>query len=131
VAIAALYRCLLRYLYRLRLKNQRWRSYARMLINENRWRAQCYGIDAGLVDLGTGEIRPYKQLLVELLEMLAEDAQALGCEMELDTCAKILSKGTSAHLQVGAYTAARRSGCSEEAALLDVVRLLLDITRQG
>lgn len=131
VAIAALYRCLLRYLYRLRLKNQRWRSYARMLINENRWRAQCYGIDAGLVDLGTGEIRPYKQLLVELLEMLAEDAQALGCEMELDTCAKILSKGTSAHLQVGAYTAAKRAGRSEEAALLDVVRLLLDITQQG
>ncbi|SFX51382.1 carboxylate-amine ligase [Marinospirillum alkaliphilum] len=131
IAIAALYRCLLRYLYRLRQKNQRWRSYARMLINENRWRAQCYGTDAGLVDLGTGEIRPYKQLLPEMLAMLAEDAEALGCEMELDTCAKILNRGTSAHLQIGAFTAATRSGRSEQDAWLEVVRLLLDMTLSG
>lgn len=128
VAIAALYRCLLRYLYRLRLKNQRWRSYARMLINENRWRAQCYGTDAGLVDLGTGEIRPYKQLLLEMLSMLQEDAQALGCIEELETCAKILSRGTSAQLQIGAQAAALRSGRSEQEAWLEVVRLLLDLT---
>lgn len=129
IAIAALYRCLLRYLYRLKLKNQRWRAYARMLINENRWRAQCYGTDAGLVDLGTGEIRPYKQLMLEIVAMLAEDAAALGCEMELETCAKILQRGTSAHLQIGAYTAAVRAGRTEQEAWLDVVRLLLDLTQ--
>ncbi|MDR9467815.1 carboxylate-amine ligase [Marinospirillum sp.] len=129
VAIAALYRCLLRYLYRLRLRNQRWRSYARMLINENRWRAQCYGTDAGLVDLGTGEIRPYKHLLLEMLEMLQEDAQALGCQEELEICAKILNRGTSAHLQIGAHASALRSGRSEEEAWLEVVRLLLNLTQ--
>ncbi|MBV9523237.1 MAG: carboxylate-amine ligase, partial [Alphaproteobacteria bacterium] len=45
IAIAALYRCILRMLWRLKRQNQRWRIYARMLINENRWRAQRYGID--------------------------------------------------------------------------------------
>ena len=52
IAIASLYRCLLRMFWRLRLDNQRWRSYLGMLVNENRWRAQRYGTDAGLVDFG-------------------------------------------------------------------------------
>ncbi len=34
IAIAALYRCLLRMLWRLRIANQRWRRYSHMLINE-------------------------------------------------------------------------------------------------
>ena len=36
ICIAALYKCLLRMLYRLRRENQRWRRYANMLISENR-----------------------------------------------------------------------------------------------
>src|SRR5258708_8145980 len=48
IAIAALYRCLFRMLWRLKRNNQRWRIYARILIDENRWRAQRYGFDAGL-----------------------------------------------------------------------------------
>ena len=55
-AIAALFQCLLRMLYRLRRSNQRWRSYAHMLINENRWRAQRYGVDEGMIDFGRGQI---------------------------------------------------------------------------
>ena len=47
LAIAALYRCWLRMLFRLRKRNQRWRQYRPMLLNENRWRAHRYGIDAG------------------------------------------------------------------------------------
>jgi carboxylate-amine ligase len=47
ISIAALYRCWLRMLYRLRLANQRWRTYSNFLINENRWRAQRYGFEGG------------------------------------------------------------------------------------
>lgn len=39
ITVAALFRCLARMLYRLRRDNQRWRSYERFLVNENRWRA--------------------------------------------------------------------------------------------
>lgn len=49
LSIAALFRCLLRMLWRLKRENQRWRLYARMLIDENRRRAQRYGFDQGLV----------------------------------------------------------------------------------
>ncbi len=31
-----------------------------MLVNENRWRAQRYGIDEGLVDFGKGQIVPMR-----------------------------------------------------------------------
>ena len=58
IAIAAIFRCLLRMLYRLRRRNQRWRIYPRMLVDENRWRAQRYGLDAGLVDFGRGAVVP-------------------------------------------------------------------------
>ena len=46
-------------LWRLRRENQRWRVYPHMLVNENRWRAQRYGFDEGLVDFGKGEVVPY------------------------------------------------------------------------
>ncbi|MEX2319000.1 MAG: carboxylate-amine ligase, partial [Bauldia sp.] len=43
IAVAALYRCLARMLFRLRRSNQRWRNYSSFLINENRWLAQRFG----------------------------------------------------------------------------------------
>lgn len=127
-AIAGFYRVLLHFLYQLKLKNQRWRSYARMLINENRWRAQCYGTDAGLVDLASGQIRPYKQLFEELANMLAANAEALGCKSALQGCRQILARGTSAQLQIGAFKAALTSGRSEHEAYQEVVRMLLGLT---
>ncbi len=58
LTLAALNQCLMRMLWRLRVKNQRWRIYDRFLIGENRWRAQRYGVTEGLVDFGRGEIVP-------------------------------------------------------------------------
>ncbi len=75
ICIAALYRCWLRMLYRLRLNNQRWRTYANLLLNENRWRAQRYGFEKGLIDYGYGKITPYAKLLDELLDHVMEDAE--------------------------------------------------------
>jgi carboxylate-amine ligase len=44
LCLAAVVQCLTRYLTRLRRQNVRWRIYDRFLINENRWRAQRYGV---------------------------------------------------------------------------------------
>lgn len=131
VAIAALYRCLLRMLYRLRRRNQRWRIYARMLVDENRWRAQRYGIDDGLVDFGRGEIVPYAHLLDELLDLIAEDAAFFGCEAEVGRARDILARGTSAHRQLAACAAARAAGASQDAALQAVVDTLIEETVAG
>jgi carboxylate-amine ligase len=67
VCVAALFLCILRMLYRLRRENQRWRRYSSMLIAENRWLAQRYGFEKGLVDFGRGERLPYADLLEELI----------------------------------------------------------------
>lgn len=128
IAIAALYVCVLRMLYRLRVTNQRWRMYGNMLINENRWRAQRYGLDEGMIDFGRSEIVPYGDLLEELLDLVAEDAEALGAEREVAAARDILTRGTSAHLQRRVFNRAMAEGLSESEALKRVVDHLVAAT---
>ena len=123
--LAALTVCLMRMLYRLRKDNQRWRAYSRMLVSENRWRAMRYGPDEGLIDFGRGEVVPFATLLEELLELVEEDAAALGCIAEVAHARTILERGTSAHRQVRAYEQALGAGMSKQEALRAVVDMLI------
>lgn len=125
MSLVALTVCLLRMLYRTRLKNQRWRVYAAMLINENRWRAMRYSFDEGLIDLARGEVVDYADLLSEIVEFVEEDAVALGCTDEIENLQKILREGTSAHNQVGVYNDAISAGASVDDALRAVVDWLM------
>jgi carboxylate-amine ligase len=131
IAIAALYRCLLRMLWRLRISNQRWRRYSHMLINENRWRAQRYGLDEGLVDFGKGEVVPVADLLEEIIALTREDAEALGCVAEVERARDIIRRGTSAHRQLAVYRAAVEAGSAREEALRRVVDWLIEETVAG
>ena len=131
VCVAALYVSWLRMLYRLRARNQRWRRYPRMFIAENRWRAQRYGIDQGLVDFGRGAVVGYPELLDEMLELCAEDAEALGCTAEVGHARRIVGRGTSAHWQVRTYHDAIARGASEREALEAVVDMLIEETMHG
>jgi carboxylate-amine ligase len=131
ISIAAIYRCLLSMLWRLRRSNQRWRLYANMLIEENRWRAQRYGTDEGLVDFGKGEIVPYADLLEEIVALVAEDARDFGCVAEVEQARDILKRGTSAHRQLAVHAGALKSGASEKEALVEVVDFLIAEFTQG
>ena len=131
VCIAALYVCWLRMLYRLRVKNQRWRRYPRALIEENRWRAQRYGVDQGLVDFGRGVVVGYPELLEEMIELCAEDAETLGCAAEVEHARRIIERGTSAHWQVRTWRDAVAAGASQEEALQAVVDMLVEETMHG
>lgn len=131
VAVAAVYQCWLHMLYRLKKYNMRWREYSQMLVNENRWRAQRYGIDKGLIDFGSGIIKPYHDLIEEMIDLLSEDAEILGCQKELLHIRDIVKNGTSAHRQVRSYETALANGASEKAALIAVVDDLLLDTQHG
>ena len=131
VAIAALFQCVIRMLYRLRRANQRWRIYDRMLIEENRWRAKRYGIDEGLVDFGKGEVVACADLLDELIELTREDASALDCEAQILHCRSIIGRGTSAHRQLATYQARLEAGSSPDEALRCVVDMLVEETVRG
>jgi carboxylate-amine ligase len=128
IAIAALYLCILRMLYRLRRDNQRWRHYPPFLVRENRWRAQRYGIQEGMVDFGKGEVVPFATLLEELFELVAEDAAYFGCVAEIAHARTIVARGTSADRQLARYDAVKKLGGSEEAALVAVVDGIIEET---
>ena len=131
IAVAAVYRCWLSMLNRLKMKNQRWRAYSDFLIKENRWRAQRYGIDTGLIDFGRREIVSLKELVEELIELTEVDAKALGCVDEVAHVRTILERGTSAHRQINVYNASLESGRPEALALLDVVKFIVQETLVG
>jgi len=131
VAIAAIYACTLRMLWRLRSSNQKWRSYPAFLIEENRWRAQRYGVDDTLFDFGKGTLIPFALLIEELLDLIAEDAAALGCEREVQHALSIAKGGTSADRQVARYEELRAAGADRDAALIGVVDQLIAETVAG
>jgi carboxylate-amine ligase len=99
-----------------------------MLVNENRWRAMRYGFDEGLLDLGRGELLPFAELLEELIELIREDAIALGCLPEVEHARTILARGTSAHRQIRVYEDARSAGADDREALAAVVDWLVEET---
>ncbi len=129
VAIAAFYVSLASRLQRLRRQNQKWRVYSGSLIKENRWRAQRYGLDEGLVDFGRREITQWDDLIDEIIELVGEDADRLGCLKELEHLRVIRSRGTSAHLQLDTYDDLKSRGLSHNDAMRGVVDALVEGTK--
>ncbi|HIE21453.1 MAG TPA: carboxylate-amine ligase, partial [Acidimicrobiia bacterium] len=125
MTVAALYQCLLSYLYRLRRENLKFRIYPPMLIEENMWRAQRYGTDGSLVDFGKGRLVPMAELVEELLELVAQDAVELGVRDEVRHAREIVASGTSAHRQLATYEAALAGGADRHEALQAVVDELI------
>ncbi|MEM9009785.1 MAG: carboxylate-amine ligase [Pseudomonadota bacterium] len=131
LALAAATQAILRMLWRLKTRNQRWRAYDRFLIDENRWRAQRYGVGEGLIDFGRGEIEPFDVLVEELLGLIAEDAAALGSMAEVEGLRRIAAEGTSADRQRRVFAEAKAKGEDDEAALRVVVAALIAEFREG
>lgn len=131
LAVAAIYLCLLRMLWRLKRTNQRWRRYSNMLIGENRWRAMRYGMEEGLVDFGKGAVVPYADLLEEILELTREDALALDCLDLCEAARDVVARGTSADRQIAIYDAAVNEGLERSQALDRVVDWLVGETVAG
>ena len=131
VALATVFVLLLRMLYRRRRRNQRWRTYANMLVAENTWRAQRYGVDGSLMDYGKGELVPYPQLADELIEILWREAEETGTTAELQHLATIAREGTSADRQLATYTDAVEDGADPREALKLVVDMLMRETIDG
>jgi carboxylate-amine ligase len=131
VCAAALYVSILRMLYRIRRSNQTWRAYPVFLLAENRWRAQRYGVGGTLFDFGKGELVPFGDLVEELIAMVREDAEALGCLTEVEHARTIVARGTSADRQVACLGRLVAQGASREEALRGVVDHLIAETLDG
>lgn len=128
LCIAALYQSILRMLARIKKRNMRWRIYPRIMLEENRWRAQRYGCTKSMIDLGRGECVPFGSLIEEVIEMITEDATALGCLKEVQHARTILKRGTSACRQVNRFAQAKADGAEDAEALIKVVDMLIEET---
>ncbi len=128
IAIAALYVCTTRLLYRLRRANQSWRTYPVFLLEENRWRAQRYGVSNSLFDFGKGKLIPFPDLMEELIQLIEEDAATLGCTQEIEHVRTIVKRGTSADQQIAVYDKALGAGKSNEQAVQDIIDWLVKET---
>ena len=131
ITVAALYASILSMLHRLKQQNQRWRIYANSLVQENRWLAQRYGTSGELVDFGKGRKVAYPALIEELLALVREDAERLGCWLEVQLARGIADRGTSAHRQLAVFHGQLAQGASREEALKAVVDRLIAETVAG
>ena len=129
--IAAFYQSILALLYHLRANNQTWRKYRRLLIAENKWRAQRYGLRGMLADFGQRKLVPVADLVEELIQLLREHARELGCLEHLERARDVVRDGTSADSQLRVYHAALEAGASEHEAQVRVVDWLVEASLEG
>lgn len=131
LTVAALYVSLLHMLFRLRRNNQRWRQYAPMLISENIWRAQRYGVEGTLMDFGKGVVVPFADLVEEMIELVRPDAEELGCVQHVERARLIAKEGTSAERQREVFKQAVAAGAEPDEALRGLVDYLISDTLHG
>src|SRR6185369_4795708 len=103
ITIAALFQAIVAKLYKLYRQNMGFRLYRRALIQENKWRAVRYGIDAKLIDFGKQKEVPARELILELLDFVDDVVDDLGSRKEIEYVHTILAGGTSADRQLKVY----------------------------
>ncbi|MBK1660794.1 carboxylate-amine ligase [Paracraurococcus ruber] len=129
LAIAALWRCLVRCADRRPDLNRGMTGASRAIAGENLWRAQRDGAKATFVEEATGEALPAAAWLDQAIALVGEDAAALGCGDEVAATRAILA-GTSADRQAAVFEQARARGLAEDAALAAVVDWLAAATAE-
>jgi carboxylate-amine ligase len=123
LAVAALYRCLVRLVDRRPDLNRGLTGASRAITAENLWRAQADGVRAELIHEQEERAVPFPDQLEAVLTQVAEDAEVLGCAAEVEMARTIVARGTSADQQMRVYDEVRASGAgaSSRAALNAVV----------
>lgn len=130
LCVTSLFRCLVRALWRDPKVNAEIQPMHRLIVDENRWRAQRFGIHGSMIDLATGKLRPMTEAIEEMLALIAPDAEELNCRAEVDHVRRILDRGTSADIQLDIYSKAREAGLARQKALLSVSNWLVSASRE-
>jgi carboxylate-amine ligase len=124
VAIASLYRAVVRALYYDPERNADLDAVGRAIAVENKWRAQRNGVHGTFVtEIGGMSV---EDVLGQLIEQVAPHAAALGCLDEVEHCRTIVSRGTGADAQLEIFRARGQSSPAE--ALQPVKRWIAETT---
>ena len=131
LCVAALYASLIRRLLRQDAGHGLLPEPPTEIIAENRWLAARYGVLAFLGDPAFGERIDIEDYTARLVDELAEDAKALGCEAELRRAPAIIREGTGADRQIDLFRLRRLEGDAEMEALRTVVDAAVAETEEG
>lgn len=131
LCIAAVYACLIRMLLRQYHAGALPDEPPTEIIVENKWLAQRYGMLSFLGDTRRGGRIDIAEEVETLVEELAGDARALGCEAELGHSLSIVREGASADEQIDLFRLRRLEGATEQQALRAVVDLVVGQTSAG
>lgn len=123
ICLAAIMQAIIAKLYKLREQNLSFRSYRRLLISENKWRAARYGIEANLIDFGKEKEVPFKDLVWELLHFIDDVVDELGSRKEVEYIHEIMKNGTGADRQLKVF--------QETNSLKAVVDYMVEETKFG
>ena len=118
-AIAGVVQALVRHYGRRFDRGERFTDANRLVVGENRWLAARHGLAAPLVT-ATGSAVQARQLLGDLLDRIAADADAVGATWALEHVAGLAARGSSADRQLREH----RAGADLEA----ILQTLADIT---
>lgn len=121
LAVAALFRCLVRRVERDPGLNARLTGASRGFVMENLWRAQRDGTKAALIDEAQERAVPLPEAAEAVLALVAEDADSLGCAEVCARVRSIVANGSSADRQLRTYEAALQEGARHRDALNAVV----------
>ncbi len=123
-AISALTHCLVEHFSTMLDRGEPLPTLPPWFVQENKWRAARYGMDAILITDAAGDEELVTDSVVRWLEVLAPVAERLGCSAELDQVRTVLRRGASYQRQ---RAVARRNAGDLGA----VVRALVDEFRAG
>ena len=129
MALAALYASLVRWLLRRDEAGDLPPEPPTEIIAENRWLARRYGVLAFIGSLSGEGRQDIADTIAELVELVSEDARALGCAGELEQIPLIVRDGASADRQLDLYRLRRLEGDDHRQALCAVVDQVLEETR--
>lgn len=122
VAIAAYCQALVKLLCERYEAGEEIPSYHRILTSENKWLAARYGLEAPVMDLGSGRRNrvPIARVVRRTLAEIGPHARELGSERELEGILEILARGSSADRQLRIFNANRD--------IVEVAREIADAT---
>ncbi len=92
--VAALSQCLVEMMDREIDKGYTLPTPRRWVVQENKWRAARYGLDARIIH-GEDSTQPVRDALLELVQDLRPTAERLGCDAELAMVASVVESGAS------------------------------------
>ncbi|NNJ08768.1 carboxylate-amine ligase [Chloroflexales bacterium ZM16-3] len=103
LALAAMMQAVIVKFYIMFEHNTTFRVYRRALINENKWRAQRYGMGGKMIDFGKRSEVETKALIQEMVELVDDVVDMLGSRKEVEYLLHIAEHGSSADRQLRVF----------------------------